>query len=242
MRHWKITLMRDGRSQRQWHLRGEAVSVGALPTCSVRLPRPAPDLLLEVAGAQSEPIQVPWNDAILLVEDVTCTVDSLLRQAKVRIETEAPRENWNPQRIPATLVSLCLLLLAALISPFLADQRPEALRSIEAVVAQMEAQRLAVAPEGVPMLEATRPQARLPGAPAGHLPLALVVSFGTDLTKLLRADSSGSSSTVDGKHAKTHPYLASALEFALANPVGLYASPASSLYRSPDLAGLFQPG
>lgn len=234
--------MRDGRSQRQWHLRGEAVSVGALPTCSVRLPRPAPDLLLEVAGAQSEPIQVPWNDAILLVEDVTCTVDSLLRQAKVRIETEAPRESWNPQRIPATLVGLCLLLLAALLAPFLTDQRPEALRSIEAVVAQMEAQRLSVVPEGVPMLEATRPQARLPGAPAGHLPLALVVSFGTDLTKLLRADNSGSSSTVDGKHAKTHPYLASALEFALANPVGLYASPASSLYRSPDLAGLFQPG
>lgn len=242
MRHWKITLMRDGRSQRQWHLRGEAVSVGALPTCSVRLPRPAPDLLLEVAGAQAEPIQVPWNDAILLVEDVTCTVDSLLRQAKVRIETEAPRENWHSQRIPATLVGLCLLLLAALLSPFLTDQRPEALRSIESVVAQMEAQRLSVAPEGVPVLEATRPQASLPGAPAGRLPLALVVSFGTDLTKLLRADSSGSSSTVDGKHAKSTPMIPAPLAFSLAKASAPYDSPASSLYRSPDLAGLFQPG
>lgn len=242
MRHWKITLMRDGRSQRQWHLRGESVTVGALPTCQVRLPRPAPDVLAEVKGAQNAPQEFQWDDAVILIEDVTCTADSLLRQAKVRISAEPEREAWSSQNTPATLMAMALLIAAVVFSALFADFRPQALKNWQAAQSQMEDEKTAIQVPVQEAFEAPRSHATLPGAAKGHMPLALTITLGSDLTKLLRGDGTPAHSGNTGKSSPEHalPGIGIGLEFV--SSAAPYTSPDASLYRSPDLAGLFQPG
>lgn len=242
MRHWKITLMRDGRSQRQWHLRGESVTVGALPTCQVRLPRPAPDVLAEVKGAQSIPQEFQWNDAVILIEDVTCTADSLLRQAKVRISAEPEREAWTGQNSPATLMAMLLVIAAVVFSILFADFRPQALKSWQAAHDRIVQQKTALQAPAQAAYEAPRPRASLPGAAKDRMPIALSITLGSDLTKLLRGDGTPANSGNTGKSSPEHALPAIGIGLEFVSSAAPYDSPDASLYRSPDLAGLFQPG
>jgi len=242
MRHWKITLMRDGRSQRQWHLRGDKVTVGSHPSCNVRLPRPAPEVLATLEGALPDACEFGWDDSVVLVEDVTSGMNSLLRQAKVRIGSEPEREAVSGQKLSLSLVGLCLLLLAALLAPFLADQRPQMLRTLQAVVAQQEIESLELSSVSQPALEPTRPHASLPGGIPARVPLALVMGIGTDLSKLLRADGSASHPSNGGKHAANQDMILVAMSFRMDSSSSSHRSPDAQFYRSPELSGLFEPG
>lgn len=240
MRHWKITLMRDGHCQRQWHLRGGSVAVGALPTCDVRLPRPAPDVLAELDGAQSGPHEFVWDDSVVVIEDITSEANALLRLARTRIEAQPRRADPVGQKMSLPLVGICLLLLAALLAPFLADQRPQMLQALQVLVAQQEAEELELSNLPLPVLEPTRPQASLPAGAQGHVPLALAMAVGADLTKILRADGQASHASA-GKHASGDMTLVP-VDLSLSLPGAAYGRERALLYRSPAPSGLFEPG
>jgi len=241
MRHWKITLMRDGHCQRQWHLRGDSVAVGALPTCDVRLPRPAPDVLAELDGAQSGPHEFAWADAVVVIEDVTSQVNALLRLARTRIEAQPRRDAPTGQKLSLSLVGICLLLLAALLAPFLTDQRPQMLQALQILVAQQEAEELELSNLPLPVLEPTRPQASLPAGAQARVPLALAMVVGADLTKILRADGQTPHPS-DGQHASDRDMILVPVDLSLSLPGAAYGRERALLYRSPAPSGLFEPG
>ncbi|MEN9355124.1 MAG: hypothetical protein RL318_2449 [Fibrobacterota bacterium] len=216
--------------------------MGALPTCGVRLPRPAPDVLAQVNGAQSAPQEFQWNDAVILIEDVTCTADSLLRQAKIRIAAEPERERWSASQSPVAAILCLLFLLTAFLSPFFADFRPQALQVWQAAHDKMESEKLAMQSASIPVLQAPRPHASLPGADQERIPLIFTMGIGQNLSKLLRADGGTSGTGNGGKIATAHDCTLVEHGLFLAVSAEPYTSPSAALYRSPDLSGLFQPG
>lgn len=237
MRSWTVTLMRNGRSQRQWHLRGESVSIGALPGCNVRLPRPAPDLLARIETAAPS-TEIPWEDAVLVVEDVSNLAEAVRTRAQERLSTATPREISSSSSV-FTLVTAALLLLAAIYALFIADQRPYVLRVLSAVSAQLDRQNLAILAPELPRLEPLRPHASLPTAQeARRLPL-LASAFGQDLSKIAR-----DAGTPQGgaKAASSHDISLPDSRLELSAVPLAYPEPDADIYKSPSLSGLFQPG
>lgn len=238
MRSWTVTLMRNGRSQRQWHLRGESVSIGALPGCNVRLPRPAPDLLARIETSPAPSTEIPWEDAVLVVEDVSNLVEAVRTRAQERLDTAAPREICSSSSV-FTLTTVALLLMAAIYALFIADQRPYVLRVLANVSAQLDRENLGVLAPELPRLEPSRPHAALPAAQEAHrLPL-LASAFGQDLSKIAR-----DAGTPQGgaKAAPSHDISLPDSRLELSAVPLAYPEPDANIYQSPSLSGLFQPG
>ena len=104
MKYWKVSLLREGRCARQWHVRTEVLTVGSHGSNKVRLPPPVDAFALQISElSEAETHEVgPFT---LLIEDETHQRNELWSVAKVRVEEAvsaaavAPREAPVPIRV-----------------------------------------------------------------------------------------------------------------------------------------------
>ena len=134
MKYWKVSLLREGRCAREWHVRAEVLTIGSHGSNKVRLPPPVESFALQFSElAQVETHQVgPFS---LVVEDETHQRNELWTVACTRVEeavsaaSEAPREAPVPIRI--AIATFTLLGLTNLAGSLFLDGRPEVMREYE---------------------------------------------------------------------------------------------------------------
>jgi|GEM_PF-1851445 len=134
MKYWKVSLLREGRCARQWHVRSEVLTVGSHGSNKVRLPPPVQAFALQISeldDSQTHEIG-PFT---LLIEDETHQRNELWTEARTRVEVAAsamavaPREAPVPVRV--AIATFTLLGLTNLAGSLVMDGRPQALREYE---------------------------------------------------------------------------------------------------------------
>lgn len=128
MHHWKVSLLREGRIAREWHVRADTLTVGSHGSNLVRLPPPAGAFALRVESAP-EPFEAEVDGFRLLVEDETELRRVLWRESRDRVEAQAfaseivvPDERSSPAR--AAFLALAVVGIARLGGDVVVDRLP----------------------------------------------------------------------------------------------------------------------
>jgi len=133
MRYWKVSLLREGRTAREWHVHSEALRIGSNGANNVCLPPPVDAFALRLEAVSETEIH-EIGPYLLRIEDETEERGRLWNLAQERIQharevvAEAPRETPATSRI--ALAALALVGLTNITASLLVD-RPEALREIQ---------------------------------------------------------------------------------------------------------------
>jgi len=134
MKYWKVSLLREGRCARQWHVRAEVLTVGSHGSNKVRLPPPVEAFALQISElGDTETHEIgPFT---LLIEDETHQRNQLWTVAQIRVEEAvsaaavAPREAPVPVRV--AIATFTLLGLTNLAGSLIMDRRPHVLREYD---------------------------------------------------------------------------------------------------------------
>lgn len=113
MRHWTVSLLREGHTSRQWHVWSDVLTVGSHGAAKVRLPLPVEPWALRLTEL-AEPSQFQVGEYLLLIQDTTTERATLWERAQVRMDTVA--RQTNPQARPdlhptpwgTAVLALCL--------------------------------------------------------------------------------------------------------------------------------------
>jgi len=134
MKYWKVSLLREGRCARQWHVRAEVLTVGSHGSNKVRLPPPVEAFALQLSEL-GEAMTQEVGPFTLLIEDETHERNQLWSVAKSRVEEAvsaaavAPREAPVPVRV--AIATFTLLGLTNLAGSLIMDRRPHVLREYD---------------------------------------------------------------------------------------------------------------
>lgn len=96
MRHWTVSLLRDGHTSRQWHVWSDVLTVGSHGAAKVRLPLPVEPWALRLTEL-AEPSDFQVGEYLLHIQDTTTERATLWERAQVRMDTVARQTN-PPQR------------------------------------------------------------------------------------------------------------------------------------------------
>lgn len=132
MKHWTVSLVREGKVSREWHVWAETLTVGSHGAAKVRLPLPAEPWALRITELP-EPQVFEVAEFTLRIADTTAERGRLWERAQVRIVTAADRleqgEIPNGPAVPSTLktavTALCLAGLTHFLAESLADKEPD---------------------------------------------------------------------------------------------------------------------
>jgi len=134
MKYWKVSLLRDGRCARQWHVRADILTVGSHGSNKVRLPPPVESFALQVSELSAAQI-CEVGPFTLVVEDETHERSELWTEARMRVNdavsaaSAAPREA--PVPIRAAIAAFTLIGLTNLVGSLVVDGKPHVLREYE---------------------------------------------------------------------------------------------------------------
>jgi hypothetical protein len=134
MKYWKVSLLREGRCARQWHVRAEILTVGSHGSNKVRLPPPVEAFALQISEL-SAARTCEVGPFTLVVEDETHERSELWTEARLRVNdavsaaSAAPREA--PVPIRAAIAVFTLLGLTNLAGSLVVDRQPHVLRAYE---------------------------------------------------------------------------------------------------------------
>ncbi|MBK8804998.1 MAG: hypothetical protein IPN71_23585 [Fibrobacteres bacterium] len=136
MRYWKVSLLHQGRTAREWHVRAEVLTVGSHGSNTVRLPPPVEAFALRFEDLPETPT-VQIGDFLLKIEDETRLRKALVNRAQQRFDqadllvaAELPREAHSPARILITAFTLAGLthLTATFLGSQSSSEEPRATR------------------------------------------------------------------------------------------------------------------
>lgn len=220
MRYWKVSLLGEGRTTREWHVRTEILTVGSNGANAVRLPPPVEPFALRLEDCEG-PSEHAVGPYLLRVEDETEARGRLWSQAQSRIElakeafAEAPSaETHVPTRMAAA--ALALVGLTNLAANLLVDDRHDVVKVLEhrSAVAAPVSPRPAYSADSqsAPVLFA---------APAASAPR--LVALGPSLLLGGQAGTSGSAVAA----------VLAAMAFAAPCAAGSWTSRPPSRYRAP---------
>jgi len=134
MRYWKVSLLGEGRTTREWHVRSEALSIGSNGANLVCLPPPVEAFALRLESVSGTEIH-EIGPYLLRVEDETDERGRLWNLAQERIQharevvADAPRETPATSRI--VLAAFALVGLTNFTASLLVDGRPQVLREFQ---------------------------------------------------------------------------------------------------------------
>lgn len=147
MRYWKVSLLHDGRTAREWHVRAEVLTVGSHGSNTVRLPPPVEAFALRLEDLPStETVQV--GSFLLKIEDETRLRNTLVNraqrrfeQAELQVAAELPREAHSPARILVAAFTLAGLthLTASFLGSQSSSEEPRAVRQMVQMVSHLAA-------------------------------------------------------------------------------------------------------
>ena len=134
MRYWKVSLLHEGRTAREWHVRTEVLTVGSHGSNKVRLPPPVEPFAIQLSElAEAEIREV--GPYLLRIEDETDQRNAMWSEARSRVEDAvsaakiAPREA--PVPVKAAVAACTLLGLTNLVASLVVDGRLGVLRAYE---------------------------------------------------------------------------------------------------------------
>lgn len=134
MRYWKVSLLREGRTAREWHVRAVALSIGSNGANSVCLPPPVEAFALRLESVSTPEVH-EVGPYLLQIEDETGERGRLWSQAQERIELAREVVADTPREAPATsriaLAALALVGLTNITASLLVDGRPQAVREFQ---------------------------------------------------------------------------------------------------------------
>lgn len=115
MRHWTVSLVREGSVAREWHVWADVLTVGSHGAAKVRLPLPAEPWALRIAELP-EPAEFQVAEFHLRIADTTAERSNLWERAQVRIESARERAEreadppvaTGPSTLQTTVTALCL--------------------------------------------------------------------------------------------------------------------------------------
>jgi hypothetical protein len=154
MRYWKVSLLREGRTAREWHVHAEALSIGSNGANRVRLPPPVEPFALRLETI-SGPEMHEIGPYLLRVEDETDERGRLWIEAQERIElarevfVEMPCETQATSRL--ALAACALVGLTNFTASILVDGRTQASREFQhshVAVGRMQVPHPGYAPSG----------------------------------------------------------------------------------------------
>lgn len=136
MRHWTVSLLRDGRTSREWHVWAETLTIGSHGAAKVRLPLPVEPWALRLTEL-AEPSTFELAEFTVRVADTTLERTTLWERAQVRIETAAhakevlsASEPAQPSTLRTAFAALCLAGITHLTAEhFAADRQDSAIPS-----------------------------------------------------------------------------------------------------------------
>ncbi|QQS06331.1 MAG: hypothetical protein IPK50_05405 [Fibrobacterota bacterium] len=216
MRYWKVSLLHQGRTAREWHVRAEVLTVGSHGSNTVRLPPPVEAFALRLEDLPETPT-VQVGDFLLKIEDETRLRNTLVNraqqrfdQAELMVAAELPREAHSPARILITAFTLAGLthLTATFLGSQSASEEPRAARQ----VVQQVSHFAAPAPE--PSYSAT--YASL--SKSAHQPVSEILSVAASPDESPRMIALVPSGTFHGLHQNSSPdgFAVPSLESVLA--------------------------
>ena len=142
MKYWKVSLLHEGRTAREWHVRAEVLTVGSHGSNKVRLPPPVDAFALQFTELP-EATTFEVGPYTLLVEDETHQRNAMWTDARSRVQeavsaaSVAPRETPVPVR--AAIAACTLLGLTNLVASLVVDGRLGVLRAYERPRSEMVA-------------------------------------------------------------------------------------------------------
>lgn len=123
MRHWTVSLIREGGVAREWHVWADTLTVGSHGAAKVRLPLPAEPWALRLSELP-EPQVFQLAEFTLRVADTTAERALLWERAQVRIETARTRVERESEAAPvgpSTLHTAITALALAGVTHWLAE-------------------------------------------------------------------------------------------------------------------------
>lgn len=145
MRYWKVSLLHDGRTAREWHVRAEVLTVGSHGSNTVRLPPPVEAFALRLEDVPtSDTVQV--GSYLLKIEDETRLRNTLVNraqrrfeQAELQVAADLPREAHSPARILVAAFAMAGLthLTASLLGSQSSNEEPRAVRQVVQMVSHL---------------------------------------------------------------------------------------------------------
>lgn len=134
MRHWTVSLVREGSVTRQWHVWAETLTIGSHGAAKVRLPLPVEPWALCLSELPA-PQTFQLAEYTLQVSDTTSERARLWEGAQVRIEharvrVERERETTvptGPSTLQTAVTALCLAGLTHWLATALAEPESERL-------------------------------------------------------------------------------------------------------------------
>lgn len=123
MRHWTVSLLRDGHTSRQWHVWSDVLTVGSHGAAKVRLPLPVEPWALRLTEL-AEASQFQVGEYLLHIQDTTTERTSLWERAQVRMDAVArqPNPNARPDLHPTPWGTAVLALCLAGLTHWTAEQ------------------------------------------------------------------------------------------------------------------------
>ncbi len=153
MKYWKVSLLHEGRTAREWHVRAEVLTVGSHGSNKVRLPPPVEAFALQFSELP-EATTFEVGPYTLVVEDETHQRNAMWTDARSRVQeavsaaSVAPRETPVPVR--AAIAACTLLGLTNLVASLVVDGRLGVLRTYERPRSEMVAMAVAKTPVEAP--------------------------------------------------------------------------------------------
>lgn len=155
MRHWTVSLVRDGSVSRQWHVWAETLTIGSHGAAKVRLPLPVEPWALRLSELP-EPQTFQLAEFTVQVADTTSERSRLWESAQVRIERariRAEREGeasvpTGPSTFKTAVTGLCLAGFTHWLADILADRHDDrdVPRTTSAVLLQLPSQAVPESP------------------------------------------------------------------------------------------------
>jgi len=131
MRHWTVSLLRDGRTSREWHVWAETLTIGSHGAAKVRLPLPVEPWALRLTELP-EPQLFEIGEYLVRIADTTAERTTLWERAQVRIETAthaqdvaSRTEPAQPSTLRTAFAALCLAGITHLTAEHLAADRQD---------------------------------------------------------------------------------------------------------------------
>lgn len=113
MRHWTVSLLRDGHTSRQWHVWSDVLTVGSHGAAKVRLPLPVEPWALRLSELP-EATDFQVGEFLLRIQDTTTERANLWERAQVRMENVSRQPDtlrWpdlHPTPWGTAVLALCL--------------------------------------------------------------------------------------------------------------------------------------
>ncbi|MCB9497310.1 MAG: hypothetical protein H6686_10545 [Fibrobacteria bacterium] len=112
MRHWTVSLLREGRISREWHVWAETLTVGSHGAAKVRLPLPVEPWALRISELPTAEL-FEVGEFTLRIADTTHERSRLWERAQIRIES-ARKQTESTSQARATLPGPFRTAIAAL--------------------------------------------------------------------------------------------------------------------------------